>query len=53
METENNSFSIRNHISGVMISMLALSAVDHAFEPWSNQRHWNGICCFSTKHTTL
>jgi hypothetical protein len=38
-----------------MVSMLASSAVDRAFEPWSGQtKDYNiGICCFSTKHTAL
>ena len=38
-----------------MVSMLALSAVDHGFEPRSGQTKNNkiGICCFSAKHTAL
>jgi hypothetical protein len=42
-------------IGGVMISVLALSVVDHAFEPWSDQTkdYKIGICCFSAKHTAL
>ena len=38
-----------------MISVLALSAVDHGFEPRSGQTKdlRIGICCFSTKHATL
>jgi hypothetical protein len=38
-----------------MISVLALSAVDHGFEPRSGQTKdfRIGICCFSTKHAAL
>jgi hypothetical protein len=38
-----------------MISLLALSAVDHGFEPRSGQTKdfRIGICCFSTKHAAL
>ena len=38
-----------------MVSVLASSAVDHGFEPWSGQTKDNkiGICCFSNKHTAL
>jgi hypothetical protein len=38
-----------------MVSMLASSAVDCGFEPWSGQTkdYKIGICCFSTKHTAL
>jgi hypothetical protein len=44
-----------NRISGVMVSVLALSAVDCGFEPRSGQTkdYKIGICCFSTKHTAL
>ena len=44
-----------NSIGGVMVSMLALSAVDRGLEPLSGQTKDNkiGICCFSAKHTTL
>jgi hypothetical protein len=40
-----------NHISGVMGSMLTLSAVDREFEPLSGhiKDYEIGICCFSTK----
>ena len=46
----------RNHcIGGVMVSMLALSAVDCGFEPRSGQTkdYKIGICCFSAKHAAL
>ena len=44
-----------NRIDGIMINMLASSAVDCGFEPWSGQTKDNkiGICCFSTKHAAL
>ena len=44
-----------NHIGGVMVSVLASSAIDRRFEPQSGQTkdHKIGICCFSAKHTTL
>jgi hypothetical protein len=38
-----------NRIGGVMVIVLASSAVDHEFEPLSsqNKNYTNGICCFS------
>ena len=38
-----------------MVSMLALSAVDHRFDPWSGQTkdYKIGIYCFSAKHAAL
>jgi len=44
-----------SRISGVMVSVLTLSAVDHGFKVRSGQTiHYKlGICCFSTKHTAL
>jgi hypothetical protein len=46
---------IFNRIGGVMISMLASSAVDHGFKPRSGQTkdYKIGICCFSAKHAAL
>ena len=43
------------HIGGVMVSVLALSAVDRGFEPRSGQTKDEeiGIFCFSAKHATL
>ena len=43
---------LHNHIGCVMVSMLALSAVDCGFKPPLDQTTDNkiGICCFSTKH---
>jgi hypothetical protein len=42
----------KNHIGGVMVSVLYSSVVDHGFEHESGQTkdHDIGICCFSTKH---
>ena len=44
-----------NRIGGVMISVLAYSAVDRGFEPQSGHTkdYKISICCFSTKHTAL
>ena len=44
-----------NHISGVMVSMLASSVVDLGLDPWSGQAKDYKICirCFSTKHIAL
>ena len=45
----------KHHISGVMVSMLASSAIDRGFEPRSGQTkdYTIGICCFSAKHAAL
>ena len=45
----------QNRIGGVIISVLASSAVDRGFEPRSGQSkdYKIGICCFSTKHAAL
>ena len=44
-----------NSISGVMVSVLTSSAVDHGFEHRSGQTkdYKIGICCFSAKHPVL
>ena len=44
-----------NRIGGVMVSVLASSAVDRGFEPQSGQtkNYKIGICCFSAKHAAL
>jgi hypothetical protein len=44
-----------NRIGGVMVSVLASSAVDRGFEPRSGQTkdYKIGICCFSAKHAAL
>jgi hypothetical protein len=48
----SSSFLYINRIGGVMVSLLALSAVDHGFESGSDQTkdYKIGICCFSAKH---
>ena len=45
----------QNSIGGVMVSVLALSAVDRGFDPQSVQTkdYKIGICCFSTKKAAL
>ena len=45
----------KHHISGVMVSMLASSAIYRGFEPRSGQTkdYTIGICCFSAKHAAL
>ena len=50
LETQNkNTQNSHNCISGVMVSVLASSAVGHGFEPWlgHTKDYENGICCFS------
>ena len=44
-----------NHICGVVVSVLASSAVDRGFEPQSGQTidYKIGMCCFSANHTAL
>ena len=44
-----------NRIDGVMVSILALSAIVYGFEPRSGQTkdYKIGIYCFSAKHTAL
>ena len=41
-----------NHIGGVMVSVLASSAVDRGFEPQLGQTkdYKIGICCFSANY---
>jgi hypothetical protein len=47
--------TLLDHIGGVMVSVLALSAIDREFEPQTGQTkdYEIGICCFSTKHAVL
>ena len=42
-------------IGGIIVSILASSAVDHGLEPRSGQTkdYQIGICCFSAKHAAL
>ena len=44
-----------NHISDVMVGMLAWSAADRWFKPQSGQTkdYKISICCFFAKHTVL
>ena len=44
-----------NRIGGVMVSVLASSAVDRGYEPRSDQtkEYKIGICCFSAKNAEL
>ena len=46
---------MRNRIGGVMVSMLASSAVERGFEPRSGQtnEYKIDICCFTAKHAAL
>jgi hypothetical protein len=48
-------YEIKNRIGGVMVSVLASSAVDRGFEPRSDQTedYTIDICCFSDKHAAL
>jgi hypothetical protein len=48
-------YSIINRIGGIMVSMLALSAVNRGFEPRSGQTkdYKIGICFFSAKHAAF
>jgi hypothetical protein len=45
----------RNHVGGVMVSVLASSVVDRGFGTRSGQTkdYKIGICCFSVKHAAL
>jgi hypothetical protein len=47
--------SPQNRIGGVIVSVLASSAVDRGFEPRSSQTkdYKIGMCCFSAKHAAL
>ena len=42
-------------IDGVMVSVIASSAVERGFEPWSGsiKDYKIGICCFSAKHSAF
>ena len=46
---------LMNCIAGVMVSVLASSAVDRGFKPRSGQTkdYKIGICCFPAKHAAL
>ena len=47
--------TFKNRIGGVMVNVLASSAVDRGFEPrWCKPKDYKiGICCFSAKHAPL
>ena len=49
------SINQKQRIGGVMVSVLASSAVDRGFESRSGQAkdYKIGICCFSAKHAAL
>jgi hypothetical protein len=55
MENTTLLTRIKTHIGGVMVSVLATSAVDRVFEPrWGQTEDYKiGICCFSAKHAAL
>ena len=50
-----NTITLTNRIGGIMVSVLASSAVDRGFEPRSGQikDYKICICCFSAKHASL
>ena len=45
----------KHRIGGIMVSVLASSAIDRGFEPRSGQTkdYEIGMCCFSAKHAAL
>ena len=47
-----NKITIRNGIGGVMVIVLASSAIDRGFEPQSIQikDYKIGVCCFSSMY---
>ena len=47
--------NLGNRVGGVLVSVLAASAIDRGFDPWSGQTKDQliGICCFSAKHAAL
>ena len=49
------NLDVPNHISGVMVRVLAFSVVDREFKSRSDKTKdcKIGICCFSVKHATL
>ena len=51
----NDQLFFSNRIGGVMVSVLASSAVDHGFEHRSchTKDYKIGICCFSAMHAAL
>ena len=55
IQTTSFASNVMNRIDGVMVSVLALSAVDRRLEPRSGQTKYYtiGICYFSAKHAAL
>ena len=53
--TQVTILGIYNCIGGIMVSVIASSAVDRGFEPRSDQTkdYKIGICCFSAKYAAL
>ena len=54
-KTNSKALSLKNHISGVMVSLLASSTVGHGFKPRSGQTkdYQTDIFYFSAKHAAL
>ena len=50
-----NLIQVLNRIGGIMVSVVASSAIDRGFEPQSGltKDFEIGICCFSAKHVAL
>jgi hypothetical protein len=53
MYTRSFYYLIRDTIGGVMVSVLASSAVDRGFGSGQTKDYNIGICFFSTKHAVL
>ena len=55
MNTQQFKSAKWNRIVGVMVSVLALSVLDHGFEPRPGQTkdYKIGICCLFAKHAAL
>ena len=47
------SLGLSNRIDGVMVSVLTSSEIDCGLEPDKTKDYEIGVCCVSTKHTTL
>ena len=55
MNNTLSAITAANGIGGIMVRVLASSAVDRGFEPQLGQTkdYKIGICCFSAKYTAL
>ena len=55
MDKQYITSTLANQVDGVIISILASSAVDRVFEPQSGhiKDYTFGICCFSPKHVAF